>query len=155
MDSPTDTSIKGMVEVHGTEFNIKAYSNEQAKVTLVRGELKIVTNADTKLLSARQAAVIDNRSKKIQAFTIRSKRASIVAWTEGYFSFENDSIGTIVKELERWYNKKITYTGTPSNMTPGLYMPRISKLTDILAVLEKNYNLTFEIENTIRPSIDK
>jgi ferric-dicitrate binding protein FerR (iron transport regulator) len=70
----------------------------------------------------------------------------VVAWKNGMFYFENADIGTVMRQLSRWYDVDVVYQ---SNNIKHLFvgkMPRSSKLSDVLKVLELTSTINFEIE---------
>jgi len=103
------------IEVLGTEFNINAYSDEgRIKASLVQGEIKINRDNEHKILIAGQSASI-RPSKPIDVFPDRTIE-NLIAWKDEYFVFTRDSLSTIIRQFERWYNVKIRYTGAVHNL---------------------------------------
>ncbi len=59
----------------------------------------------------------------------------VLAWKNGLFSFESDSIAHVMQVLRRWYNVAIAYEGTkPTKGITGT-IPNDSSLADVLAIL--------------------
>ncbi|TXE08385.1 DUF4974 domain-containing protein [Gelidibacter salicanalis] len=91
------------VEVLGTEFNIKAYRDEEfVYTTLVEG--KVIVNIDTK----KQALVPEQQLKLNLDLNITTiKKVDIrneISWKDGVFSFDGKSLKDIMKVLSRWYD---------------------------------------------------
>ncbi|MDB5010807.1 MAG: anti-FecI sigma factor, FecR, partial [Mucilaginibacter sp.] len=133
------------VEVLGTHFDIKAYSDDpDTKTTLLEGSVKISRNNIKQILAPGQQAVSDASSKgfNIQKANIQE----VMAWKNGYFMFNSLSIQSIMKQASRWYDVDVVYQG---NMTDKEYGGRISKYKNISELL-KNLELTgtihFKIE---------
>lgn len=109
---PFIVSVKGVkVEVLGTSFNIKAYSNDNNfYTTLVEGKVKFQTGDQTVnqyYLEPDQQAVYSPLSDEV---TIRKVDASqFVQWTIGRYSFTNESLDEIMKMLSRWYDFNYQY----------------------------------------------
>lgn len=97
-----------LVEVLGTQFNIKAYPEEKAiTTTLVEGSVAIGPRdlGSTKVLKPNQQSVFDKSSYGISIAEVDVDDA--IAWRDGFFNFSNESLAQIAKVLERWYNVDI------------------------------------------------
>lgn len=107
------------LEVLGTHFNISAYLNEdQIKTTLLEGAVKIsaydrVTNDPVKatrpvvtILKPKQQSVVDKDSRTLLAI---ANTAAVMAWKNGDFVFEGETLEGIMREVERWYNVEVVY----------------------------------------------
>lgn len=90
--------------VLGTEFNVRAYRND-ANVTLVKG---LVTVNDNNYIVSLQPG--QNARAGEEGFTVTTPDIKVyTAWVNGYFYFDEVSLGTIMKELGRWYNIDIEF----------------------------------------------
>ncbi|WP_143305100.1 FecR family protein [Chitinophaga vietnamensis] len=134
------------VEVLGTHFNINAYDNEAAiHTTLLEGAVKIKTGSHEHLLAPGQQARVANGSANIQVLSNVNTAAS-VAWKEGYFSFDNADIQTVMRQLARWYNIEVAYEGSiPSRAFTG-EIGRSLTLAQVLKGLSKT-RIRYRIEN--------
>ena len=120
------------VMVHGTEFNVMAYPNDNdISVTLVKGSVslqKITKNNEVKnilTLKPNQQAIYDKMDNKVDYMKINPEK--FTSWKNGKLIFIDDSIDVIMEKLERWYNvdieindkelSKITYTATFTDET--------------------------------------
>ena len=93
------------VRALGTEFNIKAYSNEDVlKVTLIEGAVKVTGNAKEEVLSPRQQLQVGSDQWHKQNV---NETASVTSWVKNEFRFSDATIEEITKELERWYDVKV------------------------------------------------
>ncbi|WP_405380821.1 FecR family protein [Maribacter sp. LLG6340-A2] len=96
------------IEVLGTEFNIKAYANEEAiYTTLVGGKVTIENNGDKVFLTPDQQAVLNLNDHKVHISKIDA--ANEIAWIKGVFSFKGKTLFEIAKVLERWYDIDIIF----------------------------------------------
>lgn len=135
------------IEVLGTCFNVSAYKNDSSiKTTLLEGAVKVRRNNKGKLLSPGQQAVI-----KGDQLTIRNDMSAeeVIAWKEGYFSFNRLTLSEIMRKLERWYGKPVTYTLGVEDKQYTTYgkIPRTTPLETILQSLEDTNYMHFEIKN--------
>lgn len=97
--------------VLGTHFNINAYDDEQTiKTTLLEGAVLVRTPGAYKHLEPGQQARVAPGSSNIE-WLKHVDVNSAVAWKNGYFSFEDADIPTVMRQLARWYNIDVSYAG--------------------------------------------
>jgi transmembrane sensor len=125
---------KEEITVLGTEFNVNTYENELAnKTSLINGSIKI----NNKLLQPGQAFT----NGKI----IQTNISKDIAWKNGYFSFEDADIQTVMRQISRWYNVEVIYRGKiPETEITG-DIGRSLNLSQVLKVL-KNLRINYTIE---------
>lgn len=144
------TSGNTNVQVLGTSFNINAYDNEKAvKTTLIEGSVRvspIASNGRNVVLKPGQQAVAADNGDIIGVFN--SDLASVLAWKNGFFSFENADIETVMRELERWYDIKVQYRGAVPTVKLNGELDRQIALTDVLRYLSR-LNIKFEKEGRV------
>lgn len=131
------------VQVLGTHFNISAYNGDAfTKTTLVEGSVKVISSSGSKLLSPGHQAIFDGHDLNISVINTDDE----IAWKDGYFRFNSESIENIMKKLSRWYNIEVTFEG---NVKSKLFTGKISKyknLQQVLNMLSKTKVLQFNIE---------
>lgn len=96
------------VKVLGTEFNIKAYTNEANIYTaLVEGKVLINTQSGSNALSPGEQSVYNtaNNTIKVTSVDIRSE----IAWKDGVYIFKNKSLKEIMQTLSRWYDMDVVF----------------------------------------------
>jgi ferric-dicitrate binding protein FerR (iron transport regulator) len=137
------TRGKMEVEVLGTHFNVNAYPDEPViKVTLLEGSVKVSSlNASGLLKPGQQAKVKDNDINVQSDINVDQ----VMAWKNGYFSFEKASVSFVMHEVARWYNVEIKYEGQIPDENFGGELRRNSTLSSVLKVLEKS-GVKFRIE---------
>lgn len=93
-------------EVLGTSFNISAYKNARAKVSVVEGKVKVSSMLDKsqyfKILEKQEAAEI--KEKLIEAAEFD---ADEILWKDGILVFNNEDIIGIASKVQRWFNVKV------------------------------------------------
>jgi transmembrane sensor len=135
------------VEVLGTHFNVNSYGDEKAtKTTLLEGSVKVSNDLGQKvLLPGQQSELVKNR--------LRVSRADVnktVAWKNGDFVFNDEELGSILRQLERWYNVKIDDNGKHPNLHLTGTISRSKNLLAVLQALEMTGGVKFKIEgNTV------
>jgi transmembrane sensor len=91
------------VEVLGTEFNIKAYQNDNnIYTTLVEGKVVINRMDKVQHLSPNQQAILNRDDNKLAIINIDVYNE--ISWKDGLFSFKGKPLKEIVTVLSRWYD---------------------------------------------------
>ncbi|WP_212005911.1 FecR family protein [Chitinophaga sp. HK235] len=109
---PFTVKVNNMeVLVLGTHFNINAYPDENTmNTTLLEGAVLVRAGSQYKQLDPGQQARVAPGRDEI-TFVKRVDTNSIMAWRNGYFSFEEADIPTVMRQLARWYNIEVSYAG--------------------------------------------
>lgn len=139
------------IQVLGTSFNVNAYNDEHAeKTTLVDGSARVIksSSAQAKLLIPGQQAEISESSDGVKVQTVDTEQT--IAWKNGFFSFNNADIKTVMRQLSRWYDINIVYeNGVPQQRFFG-EMNRSLTLSQVLKGLEvTKVNFRLEGRNLI------
>tara|TARA_R110002096_G_scaffold265300_2_gene458790 strand:- start:15880 stop:17034 length:1155 start_codon:yes stop_codon:yes gene_type:complete len=97
------------VEVVGTEFNIKAYSDEHhIYTTLVEGKVGLtLENGEKEFLNPSEQTVLNLQTKYLTKSKVDVDYD--VAWVRGYFNFKDKPLNDIMKVLSRWYDVEIFF----------------------------------------------
>ncbi|HEV2831878.1 MAG TPA: FecR family protein, partial [Hanamia sp.] len=135
-EKPFRVKVDGMsINVLGTHFNVNAYSDENnIKTSLLEGSVKIIKDNKSKLLKPGKQAIVNKKQDKIDISDIDMN--GVMAWKNGLFQFEGASITTIMKEIGRWYNVEIVYSGNvPTRIFEGK-ISRSAELSEVLRILE-------------------
>jgi hypothetical protein len=134
---------KQEIEVIGTEFNIKAYKDENViYTTLVKGKIALKAGNSTNFLVPDKQAVLDLNSNKVVITTVDVYND--IAWKEGIFSFESKPLGEIMKVLSRWYDIEVSYGN--KELENSRFNGALHKDQNIQSVLEtiKSYGIIKE-----------
>ncbi|GAA4311892.1 DUF4974 domain-containing protein [Mucilaginibacter gynuensis] len=126
------------VEVLGTHFNINAYPDESViTTTLAEGSVKVSVPYQSVIIIPGQQAV----AGKTAVATIAKHTIDLdkeLAWKNGVFSFENDDIRSVMRQIARWYDVNVAYEGVfPADGFNG-EISRDSKLSEVIKILEYN-----------------
>lgn len=98
------------VKVQGTAFDVFAYPDENAEVTLEQGKVQVETNTKAMVdLTPGQQVVIDKSDGRIEKRDIDSK--AFVSWKDNRLTFVEEPLGKVVLCLERWFNVAIDIEG--------------------------------------------
>ncbi len=97
------------VQVLGTTFNVKAFSGEKRHtVTLASGKVSVSLPGQHQalMLLPGEQAIYDLRENKLLMAAADVEHNT--AWRNGVLSFRYTNLEEICRELERWYDVKIT-----------------------------------------------
>jgi transmembrane sensor len=132
------------VRVFGTHFNIAAYNDDsRITTTLLEGSVQVTKNNKQSLLKPGQQAVVDNNSDKIAVSAADTDQ--VMAWKNGYFKFDDESIVSVMKKVSRWYDVEIDYRGHFDDQRFGGTFYRSKSITELLHHLEKIGRVHFKI----------
>ncbi len=68
-----------------------------------------------------------------------------MAWKDGLFNFNNADLGTVLRELSRWYDIEVLYTGNVGTKIFKGEMDRGLTLSQVVKILGKT-GVKFKIE---------
>lgn len=124
------------IEVLGTHFNVNTYSDEpEIKTTLLEGSVKIRKAGQVQMLSPGQQALITSKDIRIKENVDLNQ---VMAWKNGYFLFNNTDIYTLMRQVARWYNVEVSFSG---KITQDGFSGKISRdvpLSQLMKILELN-----------------
>lgn len=145
-DQPFVVAVSGSeVTVMGTHFDVMAYADEATlETTLFEGSVRFSHNSQTVLLKPLEQSRLkrDGRLDMINGLD----EEDVLAWKNGFFHFTNADLQTVMRQLARWYDVEVEYRVTPDGNLYDVEMPRTSKLSSVLKVLELTANVHFTIE---------
>lgn len=124
------------VEVLGTHFNVKAYTDESTiNTALLEGSVKIVTaNGKSSLLKPGDLAKVT--ADHSISITREPDPGQAIAWKEGFFAFRNAEIAVILREIGRWYDVDIKHKGPLTRRRFTGKVSRSYSLAETLSILE-------------------
>ena len=127
------------IQVLGTEFNIKAYDDEPAtQSTLVNGSIRLTRQEQAVLLLPGKMAVAATDKPRQPVQVVTADVEQVTAWKNGKMALTNADLVTLMREISRWYDVEIHYTGlVPDKHFFGL-INRNVYLNTILEFLRKN-----------------
>ncbi|NII29071.1 DUF4974 domain-containing protein [Pseudoflavitalea sp. X16] len=135
------------IEVTGTHFNVKAYTDEaDTRTTLLEGAVMVKANDQSLNMKPGQQTRITAGGSI--ALVPGASTQQAIAWMSRSFSFRNDDLETILKQLARWYDIEVKYErGIPKKtFTSNVSMD--NNLSDILTVLSQS-GVKFSLENGV------
>lgn len=140
-DKPFRVVTRGQViEDIGTIFNIDAYQDEPViRTTLVEGAVRVSSPAAQAPLEKAGIILKPGQQTLFQGDKLSLSDANteeVIAWRNGYFSLDNERIGSIMRKLSRWYDIEVDFKGDIPNVVLGGEIPRNTKLSQALKILE-------------------
>jgi len=133
------------VEVLGTHFNVMSYNDEkQVKTTLLEGAVKVSKNGNSVLLRPLQQAQLTKTNNDLRVTNDVDVNEE-TAWRNGIFQFNDAELSTVMRQLARWYDVDVSYSG---NISADHFTGKISRnisLAKVLKILELS-DVHFKIE---------
>jgi transmembrane sensor len=124
------------VRVLGTRFNINAYAEEGSiKTTLLEGGINVFCGADnhTLLQPGEQAQTKGAAITVIKDVDLEQ----VIAWKNGFFSFDHADLQAVMRQLERWYDIDVLYEGRVPDIKLKGELDRQANLSDVLRYFSK------------------
>ena len=138
-------SRRGETIVLGTSFNIYA-RGENYNVSCFTGKVRVVSalNKESVILHPSQEAIIqtDGSIKFVQSSDIDSNKS----WTENMFIFTGAPLKSVIQEIERQYNIKITTKGNYNLSYTGNFNKSTSE-KQVLDLVCTSLGLKFEAKS--------
>ena len=138
------------INVLGTKFNVKSYSEDVIiTTTLVEGKVKVENGENQILLFPNQQSKVDSNSAIIDVSDVDV--AQQISWIKGLFSFNDTSLEDIMHTLSRWYDLEFIFKS--ANQKKFIFsgiLERTKSIEDILFIIEKTSSsneINFEINN--------
>lgn len=97
------------IHVLGTEFNVRNYKSEEARVILVKGSIQLCDEEgnENAVLNPGYEAVWLSGSDEV--FVERTDIYGPTQWTEGFFYFEEHKLEVVLRDIGRWYNYGVIF----------------------------------------------
>jgi transmembrane sensor len=139
--------------VLGTHFNVNAYDDEQnTKATLLEGSVKVqalntqgispLSHAFYILKPDQEAILTGSSQLSVAAADIDET----MAWKNGQFIFKDETLGSIMKRVARWYNVQVVYQPEVATIKFSGTISRFENISKILRILQATEKVRFKIE---------
>ena len=170
-------SANQQVEVLGTHFNINSYADEpDIKTTLLEGSVRVANTPRHPELVLPPAASSRSGSRNSKAavqvqdgerFSVvlkpgeqstlkQNERAAkvnkvdieeVIAWKDGYFMFDDESLESIMRKVSRWYDVEVVYQDEKLKTQGfGGRVSRFGNVSEVLEILELTELARFKVE---------
>ena len=162
-DQPFHVKVREMtVDVLGTHFNVMAYDDEESfRTTLLTGAVRIQAGTTADFGNSNTQRSVQLKPGEEARLSLDTKAISVavadtdqcVAWKNGLFQFEGATLEHVMRQVARWYDVDVHYTGTIDRHFSGM-ISRNAPLADVLHVLERAGKTSFTLEGrtvTVKP----
>jgi len=136
------------VDVLGTSFNIRSFSNEHTvTTTLLSGKVKVSRGGYCNILLPGEEAVVDPHTESMRILS-DVDTADRMAWRSPYFDFNDKTIPQVMRQVARWYGiKDIFYQRGIDTVSKGLlgggHVGKDLPLSQLLKRLELESHMIF------------
>jgi transmembrane sensor len=132
-----------VVEVLGTHFNVNSYDDEPyIRTTLIQGSVKVSGSTSQLILHPGQQSILMKQSLQVNEADIEET----IAWTNGYFRFNDSKIESVMRSLSRWYDIDVIYEGSQTDEGFTGKISRFKNISQVLTMLEKTKAVHFKVE---------
>ena len=132
-----------VIDVIGTEFNVKAYKKDVfIATTLVEGKVTIKKDTVSKILTPGHQSRIDLKTREIDITKVDVYNE--ISWKNGFFSFKDKPLEDIMSVLSRWYDFDIVFENKAIRKTTfnGVFRKN-QKLEEILSAIENTKEVSY------------
>ncbi|MEO7767572.1 MAG: FecR domain-containing protein, partial [Ferruginibacter sp.] len=120
------------VQVLGTHFNIMDYDDEsEVCTTLAEGSVTVTSQMKTVHLTPSMQAIMKRSDQHLEVSNADVEKA--LAWKNGMIEFDGDALPYIMRQLSRWYDVDVTFTGA---IPQGTYKGAIRRQAPLIKVVE-------------------
>ncbi len=133
------------IGVLGTEFNVRAHPDERTvQTTLVRGSVRVdLENGKASyVLKPDQQSVVDRLAQTARIEEVTA--AEYAAWKNGYFTYRNTPLATVMQDVARWYDVVIDADSLPDKRLYAV-LPRDVSLAMMLEMIGLTSGVKFEL----------
>lgn len=133
------------LEVLGTHFNVSSYPDEESTLTtLLEGSVKVVNTIHKSMLTLKPGQQSQVDAKTTMATKVDAEES--IAWKNGLFVFNEESIPSVMRKISRWYDLEVVYQGNVNDKDLKGTVPRFKNLSEVLETLELTGLVHFKTE---------
>ncbi len=135
---------KEQIEVLGTHFNVNSYSEEESStVALLEGKVKVsLSSSEFKVLKPGEQTIVKGGS--VQVFPVDLSEA--IAWKNGEFMFNNESMKSVMQKIARWYDVEVVLKPELENISIWGSVSKYENIKEVLKIIEMTGSARFNIE---------
>jgi transmembrane sensor len=150
-----NVSGRAQILVLGTHFNINAYTDEPTiNTTLLEGAVRVSKDdsKDASQGSSREAVTLKpGEQAQLGGHQILidkdANTEEVMAWKNGYFSFDGATVEQIMRQVGRWYDLKVVYQGDVKDERFAGSVPRTADAAKLLETLSLTQTVRFELDH--------
>lgn len=146
-DKPFCVKTKNIsVQVLGTQFDLKAYANRPiAEVFLLKGKVALYDATRQKKVEMRPNEYVSYKDGQFEKGSIKDQ--NYFKWRMGIISFNNKSVGEILKDIELYYDIRIDVK--KKKLLKEHYTGKFRTkdgIEQVLNILQIEHNFTYSID---------
>ena len=138
--------MEGSVRVLGTAFNVNAYPEEDyVRTTLVEGKVEACFGKKHVVMEPGMQVAYDKAKRRADYFPVEVMR--FISWKDGYYDFEDMTLGELMRIFTRWYNVKVQFANPAlQNLQFSGKLRRYDKVADLFKQLEYTGDVLFDVK---------
>ncbi|GAB7087180.1 FecR family protein [Marinifilum fragile] len=138
------------LRVYGTKFNVNAYDKRLIKTVLVEGSIGVKIAERTEEKRMKAGDLLNANTVEGNMTTEQVDVYPYIAWKDGNFLFNNESLEEIMLRLERWYNVKVFFADNSARDIQFIGdMKRYTEINKLLYFIEKSSGVKFEVKEDV------
>lgn len=132
------------IEVLGTQFNIRAYKEDNViATTLVEGKVSVNNDGNKKTLKPNQQSQFNTTTNIIDIIPVDVYYE--ISWKNGLFSFKNKPLKDIMMVISRWYDVDVVFENEKAlDVTFNGVFNKKQSIDEILSIIENTNEAKFE-----------
>ncbi|MCE4564761.1 FecR family protein [Maribellus sp. CM-23] len=143
------TTNYGDVEVKGTSFNVKAYTDDNAfETTLEEGIVAFKATGETDEITLRPGEQVIKTDKGFAVTQVETKY--FTSWKDGKLIFNREPFPLFIKKLERWYNVSIECPGHELNELWYTGTIEMESISEVMEMISKASPVTYSFNEKTR-----
>lgn len=149
-DKPFVVNTKyGNVEVKGTSFNVKAYSDDNSfATTLEEGIIEFNSNAIENGVVLNPGEHLAKTPKGVLIKKVDTKYYT--SWKDGKLLFAREPFPDFIKKLERWYNVKIEYNDSDLDELWYTGTIEMESISEVMELISRAAPVSYNFDNKTR-----
>lgn len=122
------------VRVLGTHFNVNAYKNEEVShVSLFEGSVKVsIGNDFSEIIKPGQQSVVKKGGISVQSADLEE----VLAWKNGEFIFNHESLKSAMQKVARWYDLDIEVSSKLQDISIWGSVSRYDNFNKVLEIIK-------------------
>lgn len=135
------------IRVYGTEFNVNTFKETGVQTVLVKGSVGISVKGGREEYRLKPSQMAEYSRENLSVEVRDVNPESFVAWKDGFFVFDEESLEEIMNTLARWYDVEVFYVNNDvRNLHFTGHLKRYDQITTILKAIESAVNVRFSVK---------
>lgn len=136
------------IRVYGTSFNVNTHDKERVQTVLVEGSIGLSAEKGGPEYRMKPSQLGEYRRTDAALNVKNVEIEPYIAWKDGFFVFENQTMEQIMNTLSLWYDVDIFYTNEQlKNLHFTGHVKRYEKIDNILKAIKSAVGVTFTIKD--------